>query len=553
MKARLAFSILCVIALLLVSGSAAASPQYDALGTGFTYQGRLTDGGAPANGTYDFEFRLYNSEAEGTGEQMGVVTKDDVTVSDGLFTVQLDFGNVFDGTALYLEIGVRPGDSTGAYTTLSPRQPLTATPYALYAFQAPWSGLTGMESGAGTGLVLSGSQFSVDTNVIQQRVTGACTSGNAIRAVDANGTVTCEPIPTIAGTPYQNVVVVAKSGGDYTSIQAALNSITDVSESNPYLIWVAPGVYTEKVTMKPYVDIEGSGELATKITYTGDPSLYAGTVEGVTNAELRFLTVESVGGATHGVAIFNDGASPRLTHVTASASATTGKSYGVYNYLFSSPVMADVTVRATGGQYSYGVLNEDFSSPAMNDVLVDDSGATTANLAVYNKTNSSPTMTDVTASASGGTTSYGVYNEGDSRPAMINVTASASGGTNNYGVYNTVSSPTITNGTASASGGSQNTGVYNYFSSPTIQNSAIGASGGASNVGIFNLGSGYYTVLVNDSQVTGSTNTISNTGGTILVGASQLSGGVVLNTAGGTLTCAGVYDENYVFYPSTCP
>ncbi|MFB0537257.1 MAG: tail fiber domain-containing protein [Anaerolineae bacterium] len=101
------------------------------MGTSFTYQGRLTDGGSPANGTYDFRFRLYDAASGGT--QVGsTVTKGDVTVTDGLFTVQLDFGSgVFTGDARYLEIGVRPGESTGAYTPLLPRQALTPAPYAL--------------------------------------------------------------------------------------------------------------------------------------------------------------------------------------------------------------------------------------------------------------------------------------------------------------------------------------------------------------------------------------------------------------------------------------
>ena len=101
------------------------------LGTGFTYQGRLTDGDSPADGEYDFEFKLYD-DAD-TGAQVGdTVTKGDVAVSDGLFTVELDFGSgVFIGEARYLEIGVRPGSSSGAYTTLSPRQPITAAPFAL--------------------------------------------------------------------------------------------------------------------------------------------------------------------------------------------------------------------------------------------------------------------------------------------------------------------------------------------------------------------------------------------------------------------------------------
>src|SRR5438270_13821129 len=57
----------------------------------------------------------------------------------------------------------------------------------------------------------------------------------------------------VAASPYRNVVVVATSGGDFDSVQKALNSITDNSATNPYLVWVAPGIYTEAVTMKQYV------------------------------------------------------------------------------------------------------------------------------------------------------------------------------------------------------------------------------------------------------------------------------------------------------------
>jgi hypothetical protein len=101
------------------------------LGTAFTYQGRLTDGGSPANGDYDFEFRLYDADS-GDGQVGSTVTVGDVTVSDGLFTVELDFGGSrFTGDARWLRIGVRAGSSSGAYTTLTPRQPLTPAPYAL--------------------------------------------------------------------------------------------------------------------------------------------------------------------------------------------------------------------------------------------------------------------------------------------------------------------------------------------------------------------------------------------------------------------------------------
>ena len=67
------------------------------MGTAFTYQGRLTDGGSPASGPYDLQFKLYDAASVG-GQVGGTITLDNITVSDGLFTVQLDFGgSAFDG------------------------------------------------------------------------------------------------------------------------------------------------------------------------------------------------------------------------------------------------------------------------------------------------------------------------------------------------------------------------------------------------------------------------------------------------------------------------
>ncbi len=148
-------SVLTLLAL-LISGSGVAAhelniPALALTGTTFTYQGSLTDGGVSANGEYDMQFSLY--DALSAGSPVGsTITKADVTVTDGLFTVELDFGNVFDGSALWLEISVRAGSSTGAYTTLSPRQALTATPYAQFALGAPWDGLTGVPAGFSDGL-----------------------------------------------------------------------------------------------------------------------------------------------------------------------------------------------------------------------------------------------------------------------------------------------------------------------------------------------------------------------------------------------------------------
>lgn len=101
------------------------------MGTAFTYQGYLKKGGTPYNGNCDFVFSLWDAATE--GNQIGSnQDRLNVSVSNGLFTVQLDFGaDAFQGDARWLWVRVRCPAGGGDYTILDPRQPLTPAPYAL--------------------------------------------------------------------------------------------------------------------------------------------------------------------------------------------------------------------------------------------------------------------------------------------------------------------------------------------------------------------------------------------------------------------------------------
>jgi hypothetical protein len=137
MKAPRSWIPAIVLALVLAPAALRAQPSP---GTAFTYQGQLKEAGVPCEGAYDFIFQLWDA-AEG-----GAMVSDDLYVDDrpvgaGLFTVQLDFGEgMFTGDERWLQVHVRPGDSSGSYTELSPRQAVTAAPYALYALSGPGSG-----------------------------------------------------------------------------------------------------------------------------------------------------------------------------------------------------------------------------------------------------------------------------------------------------------------------------------------------------------------------------------------------------------------------------
>ncbi len=115
-----------------LGGRVGLAPQGTALGTAFTYQGRLTDTtGNPVAGPCILRFSLYQSAANedpvGTPQ-----TANGVMPDDGYFSVELDFGtDAFTGDARYMKIEVDCG--SGSYTALSPRVELTPAPYAFYA------------------------------------------------------------------------------------------------------------------------------------------------------------------------------------------------------------------------------------------------------------------------------------------------------------------------------------------------------------------------------------------------------------------------------------
>jgi hypothetical protein len=124
-------SAITLLSILLLSATATSAQT-----TSFTYQGRLTDGSNPANGSYDLQFRLF--DALSGGNQIGAtLVLNGTAVTAGIFNATLDFGaNAFPGANRWLEIGVRPGNSGSAFTLLTPLQPITSMPYAIQTLNA---------------------------------------------------------------------------------------------------------------------------------------------------------------------------------------------------------------------------------------------------------------------------------------------------------------------------------------------------------------------------------------------------------------------------------
>lgn len=121
-----------ILTLLFAAGLSFAG---QAQSTVITYQGQLRVAGTPYTGSAEFQFTVW--DAASGGAQLAATTPaiTATSVTDGLFTANLDFGaSAFTGADRWLDVQVRTGG--GAFTPLTTRQQLTATPYALRAREA---------------------------------------------------------------------------------------------------------------------------------------------------------------------------------------------------------------------------------------------------------------------------------------------------------------------------------------------------------------------------------------------------------------------------------
>ena len=339
--------------------------QASPIDTSFTYQGQLKLDGEPVTDACDFEFGLY--DALSLGNQVGITQTESIVVTDGLFTVNLDFGDVFTGTARWLEIAVDCGE--GSYTSLG-RQELTATPYALYALGSPWSGLVGVPGDIadgdddttytdGFGLDLTGGQFSVVTGTVQARVDGVCAVGSTVRAINADGTVVCQ-----VDAPLNR------------SNPPADNTMTTLSNSGQIGERLEATIGVDGLGLISFVDTTTSGDANLRVAHCDDLACTSAT----------FTTLDSSGnvGSRSSIAIGTDGlgligysgddsTTLKVAHcdntMCTSAISTTIDSGIVFGQSTSIMVGADGL-----GIIAYG----DTSSDALKVAHCDDIGCTSA-------------------------------------------------------------------------------------------------------------------------------------------------------------------------------
>lgn len=226
MKTKTTPIALALLALLSSIGSAAP------MGTAFTYQGHLTDGTNPANGSYEFRLALYNavSGPAAVGEPL---TNAVVGVTNGGFTLALDFGaGAFNGEARWLEIAVRTNGSAADFTLLSPRQALTPTPYSLHAANAGlFSGQSATAfapaSGSPAYVAKTGDTL---TGALNLPANGLAVGGNQLALSGGNvGVGTANPaakLHVLPSGPFDGIKIGAVDTTGATSLGLSLSSPT---------------------------------------------------------------------------------------------------------------------------------------------------------------------------------------------------------------------------------------------------------------------------------------------------------------------------------------
>jgi hypothetical protein len=235
----------------------------------FTYQGRLIDDTLPSTGVYDFQFGLFDALTDGT-EVIAAIDRLNVQVTDGAFTVLLDFGfSSFTGQDRFLEIRVRQLGEID-FRRLTPRQQITAAPHALYSFV----------SGYAQSAVLAEAASRADTAYNASQLGGA----PADQYVQTNDPRLTNERAPIAGSPkyiQNSTTQQASSNFNISGNGVAGGTLTGniVSATTAYNIGVS------RVLSSPGSFNFFAGNLAGTRNTTGSGNSFFGVNAGVFNTE----------------------------------------------------------------------------------------------------------------------------------------------------------------------------------------------------------------------------------------------------------------------------
>ncbi|MGD8902183.1 MAG: hypothetical protein PVI67_01325 [Anaerolineae bacterium] len=480
-----------------------------------SYQGQVQVGEDLYDGTGYFKFAIVDglgfstwsndgTSADGS-EPAGSVS---LPVSDGLFSVLLGDSGMPPLTAAAFgddesDLHVWFSSDDTVFYELTPATRIAAVPYALVA---PWSGISDVPADLADG----------DDDTTYSAGTGIHIGGSVISA---------------EGSHYGEVVVVAKSGGDYTSIQAAIDAVKGAaSYKEPYLVWVAPGLYEGEVVMAPYVHLQGAGREATVLSCgvsggtippkvatlilasnssvrdltvlhegTGYANVAIMAVGGTSESFLQDVDARSEGSGEHNIGVLLNGSGTEVTLENVMALGEYGSSY---NYGLHETDGATATVRggsftARGGISTRGILNNGSSLDAV-DATVLGEGATDQNHGLA-LTSGAAQLRGGTVSGLGGDDARGInVNNGTLHAEETNVVGDNTG-TSSFGLYNYRGTVTLIGGTVTGRGAATSCGVSNDADAATatlsVQEVAVlSDSDGDDTYGLWNQGGGDATL-----------------------------------------------------------
>lgn len=518
------------------------------VGSAFTYQGRLIDDGEAQSGAYDFEFRLFDAPTGGV--QLGETNLgEDLEVSSGYFTAELDFGAAsYEGQSVWLEVSVREGASSDPFTVLLPRQRLTPTPYAGFAAKSDWKRLLNLPAGFADDVDNVGLTSETDPTVAASVKDGV--SWGEIEKMPAgfadgvdNTGVTSETDPTVPASVKDGV-----SWGEVTGIPAGFADGVD-NDTDTHLTEAQVEGFIANDTTTGYIPYDNGTKLVSSPLQSNGQEVSLGTSVRV-DSKLHILTSSDIYG------LYSDNAKAGGTNfgvVAAATGNTTGISYGLFGASLSPSgtnygVYGTATTASTSTNYGvYGTASNSGTGGAWAGYFSGDMQATGHLLAATAAGTEAAIGTSINDQRKlnlyTNADVFGLFSEnGTTSGERYALYGTATGNTSgySYGVYG-----------RSASGAGHNFGVWGEASTPTpYTNYAI--FGTASNSGGGPAFAGYF---MGDVRVTGALNkdydlAIATDAGTVAIGTG-VEYSRKLNVHGSGLVYYGIYSlvEDGGHYP----
>jgi hypothetical protein len=428
------------------------------LGSEFTYQGQLKEGGLPFTGSADLRFQLY--DADDGGMLVGTNSAPNVPINNGLFTVTLDFGSeAFFGDARWLEIAVY---KIGVgYVTLTPRQPITAAPYALYALSA---------ATVGNADTLDGQHGSFYQNASNLNA-GTLPSGR------------------LSGV-YSNALTLNNSGNNLTGAGAGLTALNASNVSSGTLANArTTGTALNMPSTLVLRDVDGNFAAGTITgTFSGSgaglTALNASNVSSGTLDAARLPVPLTLSGtsATHIIRGDNASTANLSVGVVGRSTAATGETYGGWFESGSTSGRGVLGWATAGTGNTYGVRGESASTSGLGvyGYATAATGTTyggrflsssTSGYGVCGLANATTGTTFGGRFESASTSGYGVYGLANATSGVNYGGWFKSASEGGFGVYGTADANTgITYGVAGRSASTFGYGVYGQATAATGEN-----------------------------------------------------------------------------------